>query len=93
MTMSPPDSLSDAARLGLTYYDEHLKTVLEPSQNGRAIALHVDTKEYVVADTLAQARREMHERYPNPEGRILSRTIGPGMNEPLVRRILSGHKR
>ena len=92
MSTVPTDQLSEAARLGLAYYDEKLKDILEPEQHGRAIALHVDTKEYVIADTLAEARREMRKRYPNPAGRILSRTIGPETNEALLQRILAGRK-
>lgn len=76
MTTTPYEDLSEVARLGLSLYESELRPVLEPAQNGRAIALHVDTGKYVVADTLAEARREMVRLYPDPQGRILSRIIG-----------------
>ena len=59
MNESLMDTFSDAARKGLAFYDAALKSTLEPEQNGRAVALHVDTGEYVVADTLPEARRAM----------------------------------
>lgn len=90
--MYEKDTLSEAAQKGLTLYQEKLKTLLEPEQNGRAVALHVDTGEYVIADTLSEARREMRRRYPNPAGRILSRTIGPEISDALLQRLLSGNK-
>jgi hypothetical protein len=93
MSTMQTDELSDVARRGLALYDEKLKSVLEPEQNGRAIALHVDTGEYIIADTLAESRRQMHKRYPNPDRKILSRTIGPETNEALLHRILAGRKR
>jgi len=90
--IEPADGLSEVARRGLAIYNEKLKDQLEPQQNGRAIALHVDTGEYVVADTLSEARREMYRRYPHPNGRILSRTIGPSTDDALLNRIVSGRK-
>lgn len=85
--------LSDVARKGLALYREKLKPLREPEQNGRAIAPHVDTEEYVVADTSTEARREMLRRFPNPEGRMLSRAIGPEPDGALLQRLLrSGRK-
>jgi hypothetical protein len=86
------DGLSDVARRGLALYDARLKAQLEPEQNGRAIALNVDTGEYVVADTLAEARREMYRRYPHPDGRILSRIIGSEADEAMLIRLLGRRK-
>jgi hypothetical protein len=93
MNITPYDDLSEVARLGLARYDAELRSQLEPAQNGRAIALHVDTGKYVVADTLSEARREMLRLYPDPQGRILSRIIGPEMTDTLPHRLLSGGKR
>lgn len=84
------EGVSEAARKGLSLYDEKLKSQLEPTQNGRAIALHVDTGDYVIADSLPAARREMFERYPDPQGRILCRVIGPEVNDALIRRRSAG---
>ena len=35
--------LSEVARPGLARYDAELQSVLEPAENGRAVALRVDT--------------------------------------------------
>ena len=92
MNESLAGTFSDAARKGLAFYDAALKSKLEPDQNGRAIALHVDTEEYVVADTLPEARNAMRQRYPNPDGRVLSRIIGTVANDALDHRLASTRK-
>jgi len=80
---------ADTARRGKAIYEE-LKAALEPEQNGRAIAIHVDTGEYAIADTPSEARRQMHER--RPDGMLFSRTIGVETNQGLLQRILTGSK-
>jgi hypothetical protein len=86
------DQMNEVVRLGLKQYQQ-LLSQLEPIQNGWAIAIHVDTGEYAIADTLPDARREMYERYPQPKGRILSRIIGPETSETsLLRALATGQK-
>lgn len=84
------EPFADVARRGRALYDEKLKAVLEPEHNGRAVAIHVDSGEYVLADSLPRARQEMHER--QPEGMIFSRTIGVETNQALLQRVLARRK-
>ena len=93
MITSAYEGLSEIAQRGLTYYDRELRSMLEPAHNGQAIALHVDTGDYVVADTLTEARQQLIRRYPDPQGRIFSRIVGPDMTDTLPHRLLTGGKR
>ena len=88
-------AFEDATERGRVIY-ERLKPTLEPAQDGKAIAIHVDSGhvdsgEYAVADSLPEARRQMHER--RPDGMLYSRTIGVERDMMLVQRILAGAKR
>lgn len=84
---------AEVARRGAAIYEEKLKAVLEPEQNGRAVAIHIDTGEYAVADNWALARKTMRER--QPDGMVYSRTIGPptSADHALAHRMLAGQKR
>ena len=81
----------DVARRGLAIYDEHLKAMLEPQYNGKAIAINVDTGEYVIADDLPDARRLLREKHP-PRTLSMSRIIGPETDAGFLSRVLYGRK-
>ena len=83
-------AFEDATERGRAIY-ERLRATLEPAQDGKAIAIHVDSGEYAVADSMPEARRQMHER--RPDGMLYSRTIGVERDMMLVQRILAGAKR
>ncbi len=73
---------------GLAIYDEKLKAILEPEFDKKYVAIHVDTEDYVVADSSGDAMRAIRKR--RPEGFLLMMRIG---NEPewgLAARILAG---
>jgi hypothetical protein len=80
----------DTVRRGLAIYDERLKQVLEPAYNGKAVAINVETGEYVVADDLPDARRLLREKYPTPHG--VSLTIGPETDPAMLSRVMAGRK-
>jgi hypothetical protein len=73
--------LSDLSRQALAFYNAHLKNLLEPQQNGRGIAIHPASGDYVVADTPTQAGHAMRQRHP--EGEFLMMRIG-GSPEPSL---------
>ena len=53
-----------AAR-GDQLYQEKLKPVLEPAENGRFVAIDVESGEYFIGDTILQAHEEAYKRFPN----------------------------
>jgi hypothetical protein len=81
---------AEARQKGALVYEEKLKPLLESSHNGRAVAIHVDTGDYSVADTMIQARRLVHERHP--EGMIFARVIGVEPMNGQILRLMSGSK-
>ncbi len=86
--------LSPLAERARALYAEKLKDLLEPGQNGKAVAIHVDSEDYAVADTHSEAARALLSRH-KPDGRIVTLTIGPPTDADLrlAQRILAGQKR
>ena len=80
------DGLSEISRRGLTLYEEQLRAILEPRDNGKVVAIDVDTGDYAVADTSPAAMRMMLQR--NPEATLVMRTIGPERRHGVVARAL-----
>lgn len=89
MTLSLSISSNDLTERGLAIYEQNLKTLLEPTQNGRFVAIHVDSKDYEVARTSADAMRAMLKRHPI-DGKLVIRTIGDEPEYGLAARILAG---
>ena len=52
------------AERGQKIYDEKLKAILEPSNNGKFVAIEIETGDYFVADTLLEALQRAKEKYP-----------------------------
>lgn len=93
-TRTPGSPLSPLAEQGRAIYEERLKPLLEPDQNGRAVAIHVDTGDYAVAESHSAAAHELLTRH-EPDGRIVTLTIGPPTDADLrlAARITAGRKR
>ena len=72
-------AVSQAAR---RYYDAKLRAELERDSMGKAVAIHVDSGEYAVADSHAAAAELLMQRHP-PDGRIVTMTIGPPTDSNL----------
>lgn len=88
-SMTDPEQRAELGRLGLTYYDEKLKAILEPERNNEFVAIHVDSGDYEVAKTSGKATRAILERHPI-DGRLVIRKIGPEPEYGLAARILAG---
>lgn len=68
--------LSPLAREALAIYERKLPRLLEPAHIGDAVAIHVDSGEYEVAQTHSRAARALLKRH-EADGRIVTLTIGP----------------
>jgi hypothetical protein len=77
--------LDEVSRRGLEIYNDRLKSLLEPAQNGRVVAIHIDTGDYVVAASAPDALRAM--RTTHPTGLLFRYTIGPAEDHGLARRM------
>lgn len=93
-TNSQGSKLSPLAQQGKALYDHKLQALLEPTHNGKAVAIHVDSEDYAVAGTHSDAARTLLERH-EADGRIVTLTIGPATeaDQRLAYRILAGQKR
>ena len=72
---------------GRAIYEDRLKAILEPEQNNRFVAIHVDSGDYTVGRSSSQAMRAMHEIHPN--GQLFIRKIGLEPEYGLSARILA----
>ena len=84
-------TLSEQAR---AIYEQKLQAKLESNHLGEAVATHVDTGDYAVAQTHSQAARKLLAKH-KPDGRIVTFTIGPPTDADLrlAHRLLVGQDR
>lgn len=83
--MTESDQLAER---GFQLYETELKSRLEPAENGRYVAIHVESGEYDVARNSPEARRTLRKRFPT--GYIVTRKIGPEPDYALAARLLAG---
>ena len=75
---------SDAARAGERVYERRLKSLLEPANSGRVVAIHIPSEDYFLGDSLLEASDRLREKYPGAgRGEIYARCVG----EPPVARV------
>ena len=80
---------SDLTQLGLDIYETKLKPLLEPQEDGKFVAIHVDTEDYAVASSSGRAMRALLQRHP-VDGRMVIRKIGPEPEYGLLSRMIAG---
>jgi hypothetical protein len=78
-------ALLHATERSLQLYRARLSAQLEPSQNGKVVAIDAESGDYAVAKTAAEARRELLGRHP--DALVITRTIGPETRQDLARRL------
>lgn len=88
LVIEKTSSLSDLSERALTLYKNLLRDKLEPSEEGKGIAIHPDSGDYVVAQNPTYASRAM--RLSNPSGSFVTMRIGPSPDFALASRILAG---
>lgn len=92
--MSTQESLlSPLAEQGRAIYEKRLKATLEPSHDGEAVAIHVDTGDYALGNSHSSAARILLSRH-EPDGRIVTLTIGTPTDSDirLISRVALGRK-
>jgi hypothetical protein len=82
------DELEQLGRLGDEHY-ARLKATVEPGNEGRFIAIHVDTGEYAIGKTASEASRALRAGR-EPDGRTHVQKIGDEPDYVLAPRILAG---
>lgn len=87
MQDNEPDGVGagDLTQSGLAVYEAKPKALLEPKDDGKFVAIYVDTEDYEVAPSSGQATRALLRRHPI-DGRIVVRKIGPEPEYGLLAR-------
>jgi hypothetical protein len=64
--MTDQNNFSELTKLGMKFYEEKLKSLLEPEHNGEFVAIEPFSEKYVVEkkklDAIVKARAEMPEK-------------------------------
>jgi len=82
-----PNQLSELSQRALAFYRENLRDALEPAEEGKGIAIHPDTGDYLVAETPTHASRAMRGRHP--VGSYVTMRIGPSPDYALAARMIA----
>ena len=56
--------MSEIVELGKRFYDEHLKSVLEPQDNGKFVAIEPESEQYFVGQTDVEAAKKGKDAFP-----------------------------
>lgn len=87
--VSTAQESDNLTQLGLAIYETKLKPLLEPQEDGKFVAIHVDTEDFAVAPASGQATRALLQRHPI-DGRIIVRKIGSEPEYSLLTRMIAG---
>ena len=67
----------EAAKAGECLYEERLKPMLEPTHNGKLVAIHIPSREYFLGESLLEVSDRLREKYPQAApGEIYARGVG-----------------
>ena len=67
----------EAAQSGEQIYEQRLRSLLEPSHNGRVVAIHIPSKPHFVGDSVLEASDLLRATYPRAaRGEVYARGIG-----------------
>ena len=73
----------EAAQAGECFYEGCLRSMLEPTHNGKLVAIHIPSKEYFLGESLLEASDRLRERQPRAGlGEIYARGVG---NRAVIR--------
>jgi hypothetical protein len=71
---------------GLAFYNDHLKSILEPQFNGQVVVIHLDSGDYAVGRNSSLASRQLRDQHP--DGLTFAIDIGPvALDDPLSLRM------
>ena len=56
--------MSEISELGKRFYDEHLKSILEPQENGKFVAIEPESEQYFIGQTDVEAAKKGKDVFP-----------------------------
>ncbi|MDP6359007.1 MAG: hypothetical protein QF473_28060 [Planctomycetota bacterium] len=67
----------EAAKEGERIYEQDLKSLIEPSENGKFVAIHTPSGDYALGETLIDATDQLRKRWPEAvRGEVYARGVG-----------------
>ncbi|MGI4792066.1 MAG: hypothetical protein ACRYFS_24855 [Janthinobacterium lividum] len=82
MTILSQQEMEQLSQRGWWIYEEKLKPILEPQDNGKVVAIHLDSGDYEVARNSPSASKAMRIRHPS--GLLMVTDIGPARMDSLT---------
>ncbi len=82
-------TLDEVSRKGQEWYAT-LKSELEPSHNGKTVAIHLETGKYRIGDSSPEAMRLLRHQFP--AGLMTTVIIGPDQMDQFAYRLLGSHQ-
>ena len=55
----------EVTKLGKKFYEEHLKPILEPQENGKFVAIEPESQEYFIGTTALEAIKKGNSNFPD----------------------------
>ncbi len=55
----------EVTKLGKKFYEEHLKAILEPLENGKFVAIEPESQEYFIGTTAIEAIKTGNSAFPD----------------------------
>jgi hypothetical protein len=55
----------EVAKLGKKFYEEHLKPILEPQENGKFVAIEPESENYFLGATAVEALKKGNASFPD----------------------------
>ena len=86
MVLPSEEELDQLSLQGWTIYQEKIKPIFEPQENGKVVVIHLDSGDYEVARTSAIASKAIRLRHP--DGLLMVTDIGPAQIDGLTLRMM-----
>jgi hypothetical protein len=66
-SQQPRWSAEETARRGSAIYESKIRSLVEPGNEGKVVAIDIDTEDYAVADTALKASDVLFAKHPDAE--------------------------
>ena len=71
------EARKEAAQEGERIYEQHLKSVLEPTHAGRIVLIHIPSGDYFLGDSFIELSHRLRKKYPRAgRGEVYARGVG-----------------
>ena len=86
MVIPSEEEMDQLSVRGWAIYQEKIKPVFEPAENGKVVAIHLTSGDFEVARNSALASKAIRSRHP--DGLLMVTDIGPAKIDGLTLRMM-----